>query len=98
MWATTKSRSIVFVYLSSVPVAHLSDTARRRLVVTGDCARIQDETTESSAWFFNVLGVKRRHMGPRFKVSSERQLRIVRLTGPEIEPTTSSFQVERSNH
>ena len=23
----------------------------------GDSARIQDETTESSAWFFNVLGV-----------------------------------------
>ena len=26
---------------------------RRRLVVTGDSARIQDETTESSAWFIN---------------------------------------------
>ena len=44
-------------YLSSQPVAHLSDAPRRRLVVTGDSARIQDETTESSAWFFNVLGV-----------------------------------------
>ena len=30
---------------------------RRRLVVTGDSARIQDETTENSAWFFNMLGV-----------------------------------------
>ena len=30
---------------------------RRRLVVTGDSARIQEETTESSAWFFNVLRV-----------------------------------------
>ena len=30
---------------------------RRWLVVTGDSARIQDETTENSAWFFNVLGV-----------------------------------------
>ena len=50
--------SLVFsVYLSSLPVAHLSDAPRRRLVVTGDSARIQDETTESSAWFFNVLGV-----------------------------------------
>ena len=31
----------------------------RRLVVTGDSGdsvRIQDKTTESSAWFFNVLG------------------------------------------
>ena len=46
-----------FVYLSSLPVAHLSDGPRRRLVVTGDSARIQDETTENSAWFFNVLGV-----------------------------------------
>ena len=48
---------IIFVYLSSLPVAHLSDAPRRRLVVTGDSARIQDETTENSAWFFNVLGV-----------------------------------------
>ena len=38
-------------------VAHLSDAPRRRLVVTRDSARIQDETTEISAWFFNVLGV-----------------------------------------
>ena len=29
-------------------------------------ARIQDETTENSAWFFNVLGVLHRHTGPRF--------------------------------
>ena len=48
---------IIFVYLSSLPVAHLSEAPRRRLVVTGDSARIQDETTENSAWFFNVLGV-----------------------------------------
>ena len=48
---------IISVYLSSLPVAHLSDAARRRLVVTGDSARIQDETIENSAWFFNVLGV-----------------------------------------
>ena len=27
------------------------------LVVTGDSAKIQDETTESSAWSYNVLGV-----------------------------------------
>ena len=48
---------IVSVYLSSLPVAHLSDAPRRRLVVTGDSARIQDETTENFAWFFYVLGV-----------------------------------------
>ena len=48
---------VIFVYLSSLPVAHLSNAARRRLVVMGDSARIQDETTENSAWFFNVLGV-----------------------------------------
>ena len=47
----------LFVYISSLPVAHLRETPRRRLVVTGDSARIQDETTESSAWFFSVLGV-----------------------------------------
>ena len=65
---------VIAVYLSSLPVAHLSDAPRRRLVVTGDSARIQDETTVNSAWFFNVLGVWHRHMGPRFNVSSERQL------------------------
>ena len=48
---------VISVYLSSLPVAHLSDTPRKRLVVTGDSARVQDETAESSAWFFNVLGV-----------------------------------------
>ena len=47
----------LIIYLSSLPVAHLSDAPRRRLVVTGDSARIQDETTENSGWFFNVLGV-----------------------------------------
>ena len=65
-------------------------------VITGGSAVIQDETTESFAWFFNVLGVQHRHTGPRFGVSSERQLIIVILTSPGIEPTTSSFQVERS--
>ena len=30
---------------------------RGLLVVTGDSARIQDEITGNSAWFFNVLGV-----------------------------------------
>ena len=48
---------VIFVYLSSRPVAHLSDVPRGRLVVTEDSARIQDESTENSAWFFNVLGV-----------------------------------------
>ena len=48
---------VISVYLSSLPVTHLSDAPRRRLVVTRDRARIQDETTENFAWFFNVLGV-----------------------------------------
>ena len=48
---------VIFVHLSSLPVAHLGDAPGRRLVVTGDSARIQDETTERSAWFLNVLGV-----------------------------------------
>ena len=89
---------IILVYLSSLLVAHLSDAPRQWLVVTGDSARIQDETSESSAWFYNVLGVWHRHTGPRFKVSSERQLITVRLTSPGIEPTTSSFHVEHFNH
>ena len=38
---------VIFVYLSSLPVAHLSDAPRRRLVVTGDSARVQDETVEN---------------------------------------------------
>ena len=48
---------VISVYLSSLPVAHLSDAPRRWLVVTGDSARIQDETTENSTCFFNVLSV-----------------------------------------
>ena len=48
---------VISVYFSLLPVAHLSDTPRRQLVVTGDSASIQDETTESFAWFSNVLGV-----------------------------------------
>ena len=50
-------------YLSFLPVAHPSDTHKRRLVVTGDSARIQDETNESSAWFYNVLGTLHHYMG-----------------------------------
>ena len=72
-----------------------SDAPRRRLVVTWNSAKTQDETTESSAWFFNMLGVQQRHTGSRLKVSPERQSVI--LTSPGIEPTYSSFQVERSN-
>ena len=34
-----------------------TDAPRRRLVVTRDSSRIQDETTKSSARFYNVLGV-----------------------------------------
>ena len=44
-------------YLLLVPVGHLNDATRRRLIVTGDSARIQEETTESSSWFFNLHGV-----------------------------------------
>ena len=69
---------------------------KRQLVVTGDSARIQDKTTESSAWFVSVLGVLHRHTGLRFNFSSERQLVIVRLNSPGIKTTSSSFQVECS--
>ena len=82
----------VSVYSTSLPVAHLSDAPRKRLVVTGDISRIQDETNENSVWFFNVLDVKHFHKGHRFKVSSERQVIIVRLPSPGIEPTNSSFK------
>ena len=80
---------VISVYLLSLPVAvvHLSDAPRRRLVVTGESARIQDETTESFAWFFNVHGVFNRHTGPRFNVSSERQL-VLWLASRGFEPTT----------
>ena len=83
---------VISVYLSSLSVAHFSDAPRRRLVVTGDSARIQDETTESSAWFFNVLGVQHRHTGPRFIVSSERHLIIVNLTSRELNPQPRVFK------
>ena len=46
---------VVSIYLSSLPVAHLSHNPRRWLVVMVDSARTQDETTESSTLFFNVL-------------------------------------------
>ena len=39
----------VSVYLSSQPVAHLSNAPRRLLIVTGNSARLQDKTTESSS-------------------------------------------------
>ena len=44
-------------YLSSLPVAHLSEAPEDGLVVTGDSARIQNETTYRSACFINVVGV-----------------------------------------
>ena len=37
-----------------------SERQPRQTVVTGDCARIQDETTESSAWFFYRARCKHR--------------------------------------
>ena len=66
----------------------IGDAPRRRLVVTGDSARIQDETAENSAWFFNVVGVKHRHTGLRFNVSSKRLLINFQLASRELEPTT----------
>ena len=47
----------ISIYLSLLPVAHLSDAPRRQLVVMGDSAKIENETTERSTWFFNMLGV-----------------------------------------
>ena len=79
--------TFLFVYFR-LPITQLSDAPRRRLFVTGESGRIQDETTENFAWFSNVLGVMHRHKRPRFKVSSERQL----VTSPEIELTTSIFK------
>ena len=38
---------LIYVCLLSLPVARLSDASRRRLVVTGDSARIQHETTRA---------------------------------------------------
>ena len=43
----------VSLFLLLLPVVHLRDTPRKLLVVTGDSARLQKETTESSARFFN---------------------------------------------
>ena len=58
-WAPLRTTFISnFRFLSSLPLFHLSDVPGRRLVVTGDIARIQQETTLSSAWFFSVLGVQ----------------------------------------
>ena len=57
-------RLFICVYLSLLPVAHLRAVARRWLVVTWDSERIQDETTESSAWFYNILSVQHHHKGP----------------------------------
>ena len=74
---------VISVYLSSLPVAHLRDAPRRRLDVTGDSERIHDETTESSTWFFNVYSTVTRDLDLK--------------SSPGIEPTASSFQVERSN-
>ena len=48
----------VCLCLSIVATGCPSDRSlRRRLVVTEDSSRIQDDTTESPAWFFFVLGV-----------------------------------------
>ena len=49
----------ISVYLSSLPVSHQSDAPRNRLVVTEDSARLQNESTQSPAWFFNPFPNKR---------------------------------------
>ena len=46
---------VIFVYLSLLLVAHLSNAPRRRLSALEDSALIQAETTESSAWFFSPI-------------------------------------------
>ena len=47
-----------FIYhLYQLPIWVMSSEDGRPLVVTGGSAKIQDETTESSSQFFNVLGV-----------------------------------------
>ena len=61
-YADTYNPGLAFGYfrlfiVTTSTVAHLSDAPRRRLVVTGESARIQNKTTENSAWLFNVLGV-----------------------------------------
>ena len=63
------------------------------IVVKGDSARRQNEISESSAWLFSVLGVKHRHTGSHFKVSSELEtISNCKVTRPGIEPTTASFK------
>ena len=47
--------SVVSFYLSSLSVAHIRDALRRRLVNMGDGAKIQDETSENSAWLLLCL-------------------------------------------
>ena len=84
---------LIWVYLLSRLVAHLSQALTRELVVTGGSARIQDKTTESPTWFFNMLGEQHHHKGPQFKVSSERQLIIVRLKGQESNPQARVFKL-----
>ena len=57
-----------------------TEAPRRRLVVTGDSARIEEKTTESSTCFFNILGLKHRYTGPRFNVAFERQSVVLSWT------------------
>ena len=52
------NRQVDYFHLSIVATGCPSERhLRRRLVVKGGSARIQHETTENSAWFFNVLAV-----------------------------------------
>ena len=69
---------VISVYLSSLPVAHLSNTPRRRLpvVVTGDSARIQDETTESSALFCNSLPNEQISDWSQFKAFADDKIKV----------------------
>ena len=74
---------LIFFYLSSLPVAHLNDALRRRLVVMGDSARVYGEITETPHRSLTCSVYSYRHIGPRFEVSSERQLEIAAFTNPQ---------------
>ena len=79
LWSFKTRWLVISVYLSSLPVAHLSDAPIRLLVVTGESARIQDETTESSAWLFK-----------RAWPIAPLHVYIVYLASREFEPITCS--------
>ena len=58
----SQQKLVVSVYLTSLPVAHLSEAPRGRLVVTGDSVRIQDETTDYLIIFVYLSSLPVAHM------------------------------------